>query len=126
MEKNLAADEMTEEQLLEAIEHSFLRWDHLMAEGGTTPQSPDGGDLNLVRNHIIYYRHHLTELRSNGQVSMLDTLFPSANRPVPPEVPNCFMVRNGKYADRVCRAYYPVLTHSIELDRAKWKPEDIF
>lgn len=121
-------EELTEAELLEKIEERFQHWDRLMVEGGTTPKAPDGGDLNLVRNHIIYYRYHLDQLRlATGQTSTtMEAMFPSANRPIPPEVPNCYMVRNGKYPDRVCRVLYPVLTHSMDLNRKNWKPEDVF
>lgn len=124
--KPVSADEMTREQLLAAIDKSFQRCDRLMTEGGTTPNAPDVEDLNLVRNHIIHYRYYLNNLEEPLQTSLFDALVPASSRPLPPEVPNCFMVPNGKYPNRVSRVYYPVLTHSMELDRSKWKPSDVF
>ena len=96
----------TEEDVLAGIEERFARWDQIMREGCNDPGWPDGINLNLVRNHILYHMKELAEVTSHPvQLSMFDTE-PSTQglREVPPKVPPNFMVRRGKYAkDRIRR-----------------------
>ena len=69
------------------LEKAFARWDDIYENGCNDPFWPDGMNLNLVRNHIIYYRALLEET---------PTLFgfPEIyNREVPPEVPQSYMAR---------------------------------
>lgn len=47
-----------------ALEESFARWEHLYEYGGSDPFYEDGVNLNLVRNHIIYYKQMLEKENS--------------------------------------------------------------
>ena len=60
-------------------------------------------NLNLVRNHIIYWYRLLRERTSQTvQLSMFDAGMDLRNeRPLPPEVPDKYMVPTGKYPDRL-------------------------
>ena len=60
-------------------------------------------NLNLVRNHIIYWYRLLRERTSQTvQLSMFDAGMDLRNeRPLPPEVPDGYMVPTGKYPDRL-------------------------
>jgi hypothetical protein len=42
------------------------RWENLYEHGGADPFWPDGGNLNLVRNHILYYRSKIEESMPQG------------------------------------------------------------
>lgn len=68
-----------------ALTASFDRWDYLNEHGGSDPFWADGVNMNLVRNHIIYYKNKLeTE----------DTLFGLPDcfyRETPPEVDNNYI-----------------------------------
>lgn len=78
-------------------------WDDLKKNGCSDPAWPDGVNLNLVRNHIIYWYRLLRE-RTNQtvQLSMFDAGMDLRNeRPLPPEVPDRYMVPTGKYPDRL-------------------------
>lgn len=44
-----------------ALENSFARWDELFTNSGSDPFWTDGVSLNIVRNHIIYYKKQLSE-----------------------------------------------------------------
>jgi len=69
------------------LEKAFARWDDIYENGCNDPFWPDGTNLELTRNHIIYYRALLEET---------PTLFgfPEIyNREVPPEVPQSYMAR---------------------------------
>lgn len=46
----------------EELKAEFERWEHLNAHGGSDPFWPDGVNMNLVRNHIIYHKRAIEEL----------------------------------------------------------------
>jgi len=63
------------------------RWVHLYTHGGQDPFWPDGANLNLVHNHILYYRGKIEE-------TMPPENYPSAYfQEVPPEVDQNYMAR---------------------------------
>lgn len=45
----------------ECLKNSFDRWDYLNEHGGSDPSFADGVNLNLVRNHIAYYKEKIEE-----------------------------------------------------------------
>lgn len=49
------------ENLTEELAKSFERWEHLREHGGSDPFYADGGSMNLVRNHIMYYKQKMVE-----------------------------------------------------------------
>ena len=72
------------------LEERFARWDFLYQYGGSDPFWSDGVNLNLVRNHIIYYKNKLEE-------SYLDGIFPDIYyRETPPEVDQNYMARSDE------------------------------
>lgn len=44
------------------LKAEFERWEHLNVHGGSDPFWPDGVNMNLVRNHIIYHKREIEEL----------------------------------------------------------------
>ena len=88
----------TEADILKEIERDFAQWDRIMKEGSSDPSWPDGVNLNLKRNHIIYGYRKLREATSAQiQLSLFEAGFDLQGlRPVPPEVPQNFMVKDGK------------------------------
>lgn len=79
------------------------RGNAIRKNGSNDPLWPDGVNLNLVRNHIIYANRHLKKLYSapvqlsmfGGCEKLLDD--GSGNLvPLPPEVPNDFMARKSE------------------------------
>lgn len=71
-----------------ALEQAYERWDFLREHGGSDPFWPDGVSMNLVRNHIIYYKNQLAKQE--------DTLFglPDAYyKETPPETDCNYMAR---------------------------------
>lgn len=69
-----------ERELLDRYE----RWELINTYGGSDPNWEDGCNMNLVRNHIIYYKRQMEELN----------FFPEAYyRETPPEVANTYMAR---------------------------------
>lgn len=61
----MAKKKSVEEQIADlsaSIRSSVKRWNEIKAKGTTDPFWPDGTNLNLVRNHIIYDKGRLKEL----------------------------------------------------------------
>jgi len=54
---------------VEGIKDSVHRWNEIREKGSNDPFWPDGVNMNLVRNHIIYYQEQIRELCSeNGMI----------------------------------------------------------
>lgn len=80
------------------IERERNWWNTLKEHGGSDPFWPDGTNMNLVRNHIIYYIRQIQELRQDSmQLTMFDTSpgSPSESiledKRIPPMVDNNYM-----------------------------------
>lgn len=67
MEKYIPPEKMTVEQIQANIDERFHTWNQIAQHGCSDPFWPDGVNLNLIRNHIIYYYGLLHE-RQAGQV----------------------------------------------------------
>lgn len=70
------------------LEKSFARWDEVFTKGGSDPFWTDGVSLNLVRNHIIYYKGQL-ENQENSLFGLPDVYY----RETPPEIDCNYMAR---------------------------------
>ena len=111
MEKYIPPERMTEAQIIAEVDREFSRWNHLADGGCQDPGWTDGVNMNLVRNHIIYW-YSLLDERGLAEVQL--SLFPGESvakdrRPIPPEVPDRYMVRDGKYPNRLSEQRWPNL-----------------
>lgn len=84
--------------MCENLQREFRTHEHLKTHGGQDPFWPDGTNMNLTRNHIIYEKRQIMELCS---VSGLD-LPPEYFIPTPEEVDDDYMA-NLDQTDRVER-----------------------
>lgn len=81
-----------------ALENSFARWDFIHEHGCSDPFWADGVNINLVRNHIMYYKQQLSE-----EATLF--LLPKAYyREVPPEVDNNSMARPDEIRQNAARS----------------------
>lgn len=81
-----------------ALENSFARWDYIREHGCSDPFWADGVNMNLVRNHIMYYKQQLSE-----EATLF--LLPKAYyREVPPEVDNNYMARPDEIRQNAVRS----------------------
>lgn len=81
-----------------ALENSFARWDFIHEYGCSDPFWADGVNMNLVRNHIMYYKQQLSE-----EATLF--LLPKAYyREVPPEVGNNYMARPDEIRQNAARS----------------------
>lgn len=67
---------------------SYKRWKTLFTTGGSDPSWSDGVNLNLVRNHINYYKRQIEELLLGRFIDYPDTYW----YPEPKVVPQNFSV----------------------------------
>ena len=72
------------------LQKSFDQWDALYEFGGHDPFWPDGVNLNLVRNHILYYKKQIEE---SFELENYPAIYHQEN---PPEVPQNYMARADK------------------------------
>ncbi len=102
--KYIPPEKMTEQQLREELGKSYSRWEEIAREGCADPFWEDGVNMNFVRNRIIHLYRLLEDKWDGVQLSLFEGDMDSSNeRPIPPKVPNDYMVPNGKYADRFTR-----------------------
>ncbi len=74
----------------EELQRAFDRWDELYAFGGHDPFWSDGCNLNLVRNHIRYYKKEI-------EVDCEPQNYPAIYyRELPQEVPQDYMARSDE------------------------------
>lgn len=77
---------------------SFERWKFIRDNGSNDPSWPDGINMNLVRNHILYYKGKIAEICRQEGFEIPEEYY----MPTPPEVDNYFMA-NLKQKKRVQR-----------------------
>lgn len=90
------------EDPLGELEKAYAQWQALYNHGGSDPTWPDGVNLNLVRNHIYYYKRQIEE---KCPLYMGHELY---QRPLPPEVDDNYMARAGEireHAKQSLQAY---------------------
>ena len=92
------------ENLAEELAKSFERWEYLKEHGGSDPFYADGGSMNLVRNHIMYYKNKMVEEYGRDYEKYPEIFY----RELPPEVKDSYMARAGEIKDGAAQAleYY--------------------
>ena len=84
---------LTMEQIQEALNERFARWDEIRVNGCSDCFYTDGAHLNLIRNHILYWYGELGKLLSHSLQMRFDGQHEvEERRPVPPEMRQDFMV----------------------------------
>ena len=78
--------------LLMEIRNEYQAWTEIAEHGCRDPFWPDGANMNLVRNHIIYYKKQLVSQAEEENVPIPQEVYWA----LPPEVPEEYMVKSGK------------------------------
>lgn len=99
------------EQLLHEYRQGILEnitaWKHICSKGCNDPFWPDGCNMNLCVNHVIYYKELIEELCMETGWTFPEEYY----IPVPPEVDDGYMA-NLDQVERVDRLKgYQRLTH---------------
>ena len=71
---------------------SYARWKSIFEYGCSDPLWSDGVNINLVRNHIIYYKRRVEEELKDNYIAYPESYF----YPDPVELPNDFMAVDRK------------------------------
>ncbi len=86
--------------LINELEQEFERWHHLYNNGGQDPIWSDGVNLNLVRNHILYFKKEIQDL-CEGTGLPLPGIY---TRPEPPKVSTDYMARADEIRIYACES----------------------
>lgn len=70
------------------LENEYAWWDEVFTKGGSDPFWTDGVNLELIRNHILYYKEQLAK-QENSLFGLPDVYY----RELPPEVDHNYMAR---------------------------------
>lgn len=97
MKKKKTSDEIMEDYC-HSIRKEINRWKNLEKNGGSDPFWADGYNLNLVRNHIIYYKGKICELCNMTDMALPEEYY----LPTPPKVDDHYMA-NFHQKERVTR-----------------------
>ena len=111
MAKYIPPEQMTIQQIQSEIDLAFQQWNNIACNGCQDPIWPDGTNMNIVRNHIIFWYMLLDEKRSaDAQMSFWNRATTEvSDRPVPPEVSDYYMVAGCEYSDRLADRYASAL-----------------
>lgn len=91
----------TMDHLCNEIKVEVRQWKYIKLHGCRDPFWPDGSNMNLTRNHILYYKAQIKELCKENNME-----FPAEYYiPTPPEVDNNYMARNLEFPDRLKRIF---------------------
>lgn len=91
-------------KLIKELEDSFNRWGYLKEFGGSDPFWEDGCNMNLVRNHILYYKNEMKELCNDKGLELPEIYY----RATPEKIDDKYMARVDeirKNANRALREY---------------------
>ena len=104
------------ENPLEELEKAYAQWESLYKQGGSDPFYADGVNLNLVRNHILYFKRQIEETQPLYKNSE------AYQRELPPQVEDGYMARAKEIRDNAKTTltayktdpYYQYLLHHWE------------
>jgi len=80
------------------IRYSIERWKSHKENGCSDPGYPDGTNMNLLRNHVIYYKRKMDELHAKEKTALpLERYLPT----MPYVDPNWFAKPKTERAQRI-------------------------
>lgn len=85
MKKKAVQEQLTEYRA--SIAERLASWKHINENGCGDPFWPDGTNMNLIRNHIIYNKNQIAGLCKENKLPLPEEYF----LPLPPEVNNNYM-----------------------------------
>ncbi len=74
------------------IRNEYKMWDEIAEHGCGDPFWEDGANMNIIRNHIIYYKKQLISKAEEENAPIPQEVYWA----LPPEVPDTYMVKSGK------------------------------
>ncbi len=86
--KKKTMQEQIDEYRAEIIKE-LERWKYINKNGCNDPFWGDGLNMNLVRNHIIYYKNEIAQICEENGLVLPEEFY----MPLPPEVNNYYMAK---------------------------------
>lgn len=77
------------ERAAKGITESIKRWNNLFDHGGSDPVYPDGVNMNLIRNHIRFFKHEIEVICEETGLAIPDEY----RLPTPPYIDNNYFAR---------------------------------
>ena len=112
-----ANDEL--DRLFASHEERYSTWHRYNELGGSDPTWPDGANMNLVRNHIIYTKRQIKELCEANGIELPEAY----HRALPPEVDFRYMA-NIELIDENARKSLGILeSHPAYLELLTFSPQ---
>lgn len=99
------------------LEKAFERWEYIKSNGCSDPHWPDGCNMNLVRNHISYYKRQLRELCG---CKLPDIYY----KPTPIEVSENYMNPQGEHYKTRVKNWTMWNKQKITFDLPRQRQED--
>lgn len=92
MGKRQKTQEQEIQELCNDIRQEIAHWEDLNENGGQDPFWPDGVNMNLIRNHVIYAKQRLAEICNKHGIQLPGEMY----LPIPPEVNSNYMASMQK------------------------------
>ena len=114
----MAKRKQTPEQKLTVLaadlEREITHWKQIYEDGGSDPSWPDGTNLNLTRNHVIYQKRDIRKLCTENHLSLPETYF----LPTPPTVADSYManLNQTRRVERLRAGGTELTTEKIDFD----------
>lgn len=104
------------DMLISEIEREIQHWKDMKEHGCSDPFCCDGLNMNLTRNHILYYKNQIYDLCIENEILIPDIV----NVPTPPKVNNTYMADlNCDRANNFRRNHEKITHDNVEYDEAQ-------
>lgn len=89
-------------------------WKRHNERGCTDPFWADGCNMNLIRNHIIYYKDKITKICEESRLTLPEEYY----LPLPPEIDNGYMARldQEERVQRLMQSGQKLTTKKVKYD----------
>ena len=99
----------TVQELEAMIDQSVAHWQDVYENGCSDPFWSDGCNLNLIRNHVIWYLSQIAELQKQPvQLSLFEDcrsgVDPTSDPRIPMKVPDSYMAKDRVVFGELLRA----------------------
>ena len=86
-------------ELCKAIQSEIDHWEHINQNGCNDPFWPDGCNMNLTRNHIIYAKNQISVICKEHELPIPEAMY----LPIPPKVNDYYManLKNKRRLDMI-------------------------
>lgn len=103
-------------QMEKATVQLYQRWQFVYENGCKDPNWEDGMNLNLLRNHLLYYKRKMSKLCAENGLDKPQILF----RHLPPALPREYMARRDEIWLEAGEALYQIDNSEVVKELRQW------